>query len=455
MTEVSALSPPAVPNATPTDRASALPAGAPAPAPATTTAASPLARAPGTTVAVPVVLGARAGAGLDGATPGEVARTGGLGELDEALAVRVTDYARAARADSTWRAYDADLRHFRDWCARQPSTPVTLPAAPATVAGYLAALADAPYKPTTIRRRLAAISVAHQLAKVPNPATAPEVATVWDGIRRTLGVRPNRKTALETSLLTRVLPAPREPAPPPATATPSTPPADDTSVPAPATNADEYVPAASPRPAGTGSPAAPAPAAGPSPSDVRAAAAARLADIRDRALLLVGFAGCLRRSELVGLDVTDVTTTADGLVLAIRTSKTDQESAGALVGIAYGSYRPTCPVRAWQDWLTAAGLVAGPAFRAVNRHGTVSGGRLDPGSVARIVQRRVAAAGLDPADFAGHSLRSGFATAAARAGVADRAIMRQGRWRSAASLDSYVRAGRLFDRDNPSGHVGL
>jgi len=71
------------------------------------------------------------------------------------------------------------------------------------------------------------------------------------------------------------------------------------------------------------------------------------------------------------------------------------------------------------------------------------------------VQRRAEAAGLDPADFAGHSLRSGFATAAARAGASDRAIMRQGRWRSAASLDSYVRAGRLFDRDNPSGQVGL
>ncbi len=312
--------------------------------------------------------------------------------LPAELAARVGDYARASRSASTWRAYDSDLRQFRAWCARQPAAPSALPATPATVAGYLATLADAGYRPSTIRRRLAAISVAHQLAHHPNPAAAPEVGAVWDGIRRTRGVRPTRKTALDTDLLTRVVAGLRD---------------DD------------------------------------------------VADTRDRALLLIGFAGCLRRSELVGLDVADLVETPDGLILTIRRSKTDQEGEGALVGIAYGSYRPTCPVRAWRAWAQAADLREGPAFRAVSRHGHVGATRLYPGSVARIVQRRVAAAGLDPADFAGHSLRSGFATAAARAGVADRSIMRQGRWRSSASLDGYIRAGRLFDRDNPSGRVGL
>ncbi|WP_131746818.1 tyrosine-type recombinase/integrase [Frankia sp. Cppng1_Ct_nod] len=312
--------------------------------------------------------------------------------LSPALIERMADYARAARASSTWRAYDSDLRHFTAWCIEHSPPLAALPAVPATVAGYLTALADSGYKPATIRRRMAAISVAHQLGRHLNPTTSVEVATIWDGIRRTHGVAPARKHALETSVLTRVLDA---------------------------MDGD------------------------------------RLTDIRDRALLLVGFAGCLRRSELVALDVADISETSDGLVLAIRVSKTDQEWAGALVGLAYGSYRPTCPVRSWIAWREAAGLVDGPAFRAVNRHGAVSSGRLYPGSVARIVQRRVAAAGLSPADFAGHSLRSGFATAAARAGVTDRAIMRQGRWRSSTSLDSYVRAGRLFDRDNPSGKVGL
>jgi len=345
---------------------------------------------------------------------------GAAGELTAWLAGRVTDYARAARAASTWKAYDTDLRHFGAWCAAQPGAPVAMPASALTVAGYLTALADAGYKPSTIRRRLAAISVAHQLAKAAsNPAASVEVATVWDGIRRVHGVRPERKAALETSLLTRVLDA-----------------------------------IDGPPPAGGGRPAAD-PAGGAPAGGEGVGPAAALAAVRDRALLLVGFAGCLRRSELVGLDVGDIAVTADGLVLTIRSSKTDQESAGALVGLAYGSYRPTCPVRAWQSWAAVARLDAGPAFRGLNRHGQVRAGRLHPSSVARIVQRRAEAAGLDPADFAGHSLRSGFATAAARAGASDRAIMRQGRWRSAASLDSYVRAGRLFDRDNPSGQVGL
>ncbi|MGF7233973.1 MAG: site-specific integrase [Frankia sp.] len=318
--------------------------------------------------------------------------SGAHGDLSTELAGRVADYARAARADSTWRAYDVDLRHFQTWCRNQPGPPGDLPAQPRTVAGYLAALSDAGYRPSTIRRRMAAISVAHQLGRHPNPTTAPEVTTVWSGIRRTHGVLPTQKVALETTLLTQVL-----------------------------------------DPIGDDSPA----------------------DVRDRALLLVGFAGCLRRGELVGLDVADLDETSDGLVVMVRTSKTDQEGAGALIGLAYGSRRSTCPVRAWRAWVDLAGLTHGPAFRPVNRHGGIGDGRLSPGSVARIVQRRAAAAGLAPEQFAGHSLRSGFATAAARAGVPDRSIMRQGRWRSAASLDGYVRAGRLFDRDNPSGRVGL
>jgi len=335
----------------------------------------------------------------------------------EVLGEDAARYARAARAESTWRAYDGDLRQFTAWVsARHPGRPA-VPAGATLVADYLAALADAGYRPSTIRRRLAAISVAHQLGHHPNPAASPEVAAVWDGIRRTAGVAPRRKRALETGLLNEVLAAIGAEAPA--------------------------------GPGATGAERSGAGASGTGGSGTEAA------DLRDRALLLVGFAGCLRRAELVALDVADIAETDDGLVLTVRASKTDQDRAGAQVGLAYGARRATCPVRSWRAWREHAGLVDGPAFRPVNRHGTVGPGRLDPGSVARIVRRRVAAAGLEPAEFAGHSLRSGFATAAARAGVPDRSIMRQGRWRSAASLDSYVRAGRLFDPDNPSGHVGL
>ena len=92
----------------------------------------------------------------------------------------------------------------------------------------------------------------------------------------------------------------------------------------------------------------------------------RLIDVRDRALILIGFAGALRRSELVALDVDDVAEDADGLVLSIRQSKTDQEAEGEIRGLPYGSHPATCTVRAWRGWMDASGIETGPAFRAVD-----------------------------------------------------------------------------------------
>ena len=134
----------------------------------------------------------------------------------------------------------------------------------------------------------------------------------------------------------------------------------------------------------------------------------RLIDVRDRALILIGFAGALRRSELVALDVDDVDEDADGLVIAIRRSKTDQEAEGEIRGLPYGSHPATCPVRAWRAWIDASGIETGPAFRGVDRHGRMRPTRLSDRAVADMIKRRATAVGLDGL-FAGHSLRSGFA----------------------------------------------
>ena len=179
-----------------------------------------------------------------------------------------------------------------------------------------------------------------------------------------------------------------------------------------------------------------------------------LIGIRDRALLLVGYAGGFRRSELAGLDVEDVTETADGLVLRVRRSKTDPEGKGSSVALPYGSAAATCPVRSYRAWIAAASLTLGPAFRAVDRHGRVAAGRLDAGSIARVVKRAAAAAGLDPARYAGHSLRAGFATQAFLNGVAEVSIMRQTRHKSLNTLRKYIRDRSLF-RDNPAAKLGL
>ncbi len=192
-------------------------------------------------------------------------------------------------------------------------------------------------------------------------------------------------------------------------------------------------------------------------ADIRAMVAAlpsSLIGTRDRALLLLGFAGAFRRSELVALDVADLEFGCQGVVITLRRSKTDQEGQGRAIGIPHGANAVTCPVKALKAWLKAAGIDDGPIFRPVNRHGHLAPARLSAGAVAEIVKRCARAAGLDPAKYAGHSLRAGLATSAAAAGVSERAIMAQTGHRSVTIARRYIREGSLF-RENAASVVGL
>ncbi len=178
----------------------------------------------------------------------------------------------------------------------------------------------------------------------------------------------------------------------------------------------------------------------------------RLLDGRDRALLLVGFGAALRRSELVGLDHADVAVVPEGLRVMIRRAKGDQEGAGAVIAVGRTGTE-TCPAAAYAAWIAAAGITEGAVFRGISRHGHL-GARLSTDAVSAIVQRRAAAAGLDPTPFSGHSMRAGFATSAAAAGVEERLIMRQTRHKSAQTVRRYIREGELFAR-NLAAEVGL
>ena len=179
-----------------------------------------------------------------------------------------------------------------------------------------------------------------------------------------------------------------------------------------------------------------------------------LKGVRDRALLLVAFAGAFRRSELVGLDTDDLEFTEDGLVVTLRRSKTDQEGEGRRVGIPFGSNPATCPVRSLKKWLEAAGITNGPVFRSVNRHGQMRESRLTSQSVALVVKGYAEACGLESASFAGHSLRAGFATVAARNGANERSIMNQTGHRSLTMVRRYICEGSLF-RENAATKLGL
>jgi site-specific recombinase XerD len=268
---------------------------------------------------------------------------------------------------------------------------VCLPAAADTVARYLTALA-ADHKPASLQRKLTSITKAHQAAGFPTPASMQHavVSETLKGIRRTLGTAQPGKEPLLTADIVKMLDA-----------------------------LDEGLPGC-----------------------------------RDRALLLVGFAGGFRRSEIVSLDVDDISETADGLVIRLRRSKTDPEAKGATVALPCGSTAATCPVRSYRSWIAAAGIASGPAFRSVDRHGRVGRGRMNAGSVARLIKRAADAAGLDPAGYAGHSLRAGFATQAFLNGAAEVSILRQTRHKSLHTLRKYIRDRSLF-RDNPAARLGL
>ena len=265
-----------------------------------------------------------------------------------------------------------------------------LPATPETVALYLTQLADQGRKSSTITRRVSAISQAHQMASHRSPTRSAKVRAVLRGIRRTKGTMPESKAPVLIDDIRRMM----------------------------------------------------------------ASLPKRLLGVRDRALLLVGFAGGFRRSELVSLNVGDIEFTEDGLVVRLRRSKTDQEGAGRKVGIPFGSNRGTCPVRSLKAWLEASGIERGPVFRPINRHGQVRPTRLSDRAVALIVKRAAEAVGRDPSEFAGHSLRAGLATAAAIGGASERSIMKQTGHRSTVMVRRYIREGSLF-RENAAAKVGL
>jgi integrase len=191
--------------------------------------------------------------------------------------------------------------------------------------------------------------------------------------------------------------------------------------------------------------------------DIRAmlnATNAGLIGLRDRALILLGFAGAFRRSELVGLSVEDCAFGKDGLTVTLRRSKTDQAGAGRKVGVPYGSNPETCPVRNLNEWIEQAAIAGGLLFRSINRHGKVQPGGLSGIDVARVVKKLAQRAGLDAAKYAGHSLRAGHATSAAIAGASERSIMNQTGHRSVQMVRRYIRDGSLF-RENSAGKLGL
>ncbi len=365
--------------------------------------------------------------------------------FDDEQAAALGRYLSAAQSPNTLRAYRTDWVAFTAWCHRDHRR--SLPADPVDVAVYLAAAADTvtdddpsrwALAPTTLERKAAAIAAVHTAHGLPTPTRDDVVRMTLRGIRRRRRTPPHRKSPLLLSSLETLLnhrPAPGHP---------------------------------------TG-----------------------VARRRDTFLLLTGFAGALRRSELTALTFDDIALTTDPatgtplLTVQLHATKTDQEGRHlAQVALPRGRHATTCPVCAFADWsdLVQAHQSGGtpairqlldatpqrapethrchtyttpstegtahPLFPAVTRHGHLGHQPITGRAVANLIKRYAQRAGLDPTTFSGHSLRSGFATQAALGGASDREIMRQGRWTNPRTVHGYIRTANPLE-DNAVTNLGL
>jgi len=168
--------------------------------------------------------------------------------------------------------------------------------------------------------------------------------------------------------------------------------------------------------------------------------------LRDKALILVGFFGALRRSELVGLNIEDIEFVPEGAILTLRKSKTDQEGRGREVAIGYAKRPDLCPVRALQAYMATLGRNTGPLFVSL-RKSQYTQSRLSTDAVARIIKDYADRLGLDPRLFGGHSLRAGFATTAALMGATEDEIAFQTGHKNLSVLRGYIRRATLFERN--------
>lgn len=314
------------------------------------------------------------------------------------------DMIARSDAENTRTAYDQDWKRFEQWCESQGRTP--LPATPQTFADYVQHLASTPTergtlpRPATIDRAMGTIGRRHNDAGLKLDRRA--AAKAFKTYRKEWAHAGNSKTQAKPAVVDAIR------------------------------------------------------------AMVGACDLTTLTGIRDRAIILLGFAVMGRRSEVTALNVSDITDHENGMIVLIRMSKTDQDAKGTKVPIRYADDPTLCPVVAVQAWLAAMerrGVKDGPLFRRIDRNGRLGGtpgaagrggARLSPQSVHNIIQRLAHVAGLENADqYKGHSLRAGGATAAAAGGAPVSAIADIGRWsKKSTTVHEYVRAVDMWE-DHP------
>ena len=287
-----------------------------------------------------------------------------------------------SKSANTVRAYKSDFEDFSLFCVKNGFK--SLPTDPKIVSLYLTYLSSKDVKPSTIKRRLVSIGVIHKMKGHYLDTKHPIIVENFMGIRRLKGVIQNGKKPLLINDLKQIIDVINKQKEP----------------------------------------------------DIK--------KLRNKALLLVGFAGGFRRNELISLNLEDLDFVFEGLKINIKRSKTDQFGEGFIKGIPYFENYLYCPVKNLKNWLNVSKLKKGPVFVRFSKGYNLTNIRLTDQSVALIIKDYIAKAGIDNKNYSGHSLRSGFATSAAEAGAEERSIMAMTGHKTSQMVRRYIRDANIF-----------
>ena len=289
---------------------------------------------------------------------------------------------QSSKADNTVRAYKSDFNDFGIFCAQNGFK--SLPSDPKIVSLYLTHLSTKDTKMSTLKRRLVSISVIHKLKGHYLDTKHPSIIENIMGIKRRKGSNQKGKKPILINNLKEII------------------------------------------------------------NVIDQQKSEEVKKLRDRSIILIGFAGGFRRNEIVSLNCDDLDFVPEGLKINLRRSKTDQFGEGFTKALPYFDSYQYCPVVSLKKWIEVSKIASGPLFRSFTKGSKLSNNRLTDQTVALLIKKYLELAGIDSKNYSGHSLRSGFATSAAESGVEERNIMAMTGHKSTEMVRRYIKEANLF-----------
>ena len=299
---------------------------------------------------------------------------------------------QSSKAINTVRAYKSDFRDFGLFCSQNGFK--SLPSEPKVVSLYLTHLSTKDVKMSTIKRRLISIGVIHKLKGHYIDTKHPSIIENVMGIKRRKGSTQNGKKPLLINSLKDII------------------------------------------------------------NVIDEQKKAEIKKLRDRSIILIGFAGGFRRNEIVSLNYEDLEFVEEGLKINLRRSKTDQFGEGFTKGLPYFENSQYCPVVSLSKWIEISRISSGALFRRFSKGSKLTDNRLTDQTVALLIKEYLRLTGIDSKNYSGHSLRSGFATTAAESGAEERNIMAMTGHKSSEMVRRYIKEANLF-KNNPLNKIKI